>query len=1168
MKNRAVKTVLAVSMAAAVVMGNASPAAQVQAAGTESAGAESSAELIPVPKEMSADGTELTVTDAVNIAGAEEADADAVRDLREFLDANGITVNEQADEADTTFILGEADDEIPALEDAKDRLSMSGADGLGDEGYVLNVDPGDSAGGTIVIEGKDGDGTFYGVQTLRQLAEVRDGKTVIASAEITDEPTMSVRGTIEGFYGNPWSHEDRISQIEFYGDMKMNTYIYAPKDDPYHREQWREPYPSSEMERMQELIDVSKENKVDFVFALSPGIDIQFDGDAGESDYQALVAKCQSLYDMGVRSFAIFFDDISNKDGVKQAELLNRFNKEFIQEKGDIKPLITVPTEYDSNAMGVASTVSAYTTDFAGTLDPSIKVLWTGTAVVPEGIDVANAQQVKSVYGDRMGIWWNYPCTDYIQNKLGLGPVYGLDKGLEDEVDFLVLNPMEHAELSKITLATGADFGWNTAAYEYQDSFAASIDVLYGELAPYMYTFADHSTRLVAGWASTGRADAPEVRELMDLMMSKVAKGEDASEEISALNEEFDSMILAADTLKAELPADQLSHCSGNLDKLKALGENDKTALQLFVEKNADNRNEDKIQTLTAQLQGNLSSLQSGKLVSEQTALAFITDVLDYNIEPSAAFKVSTTFAAPGEEIQLTNESSLSSTNLEWTMKGADIETSTEENPVISYAEEGIYTISLKASNRNGEDVAVKTNIITVSEEAKAEQTNLALNKTATASGYTASNEAPGKAVDGITSTKWCTTNYGLQWLRIDLGKTGTITEIIISHAEMGGEGSSLNTQAYRVEVSNDGQNWQEILRVENNSSGLTEDAVPVTQGRYVRLLIDEPTQGGDSAARIYEVEVRGLDKEITLPPVYTEKISTAVLEYAIELAERADTDGVVAAVKENFDTALKNARDVLAQVEAGSAEVTQSDVDLAWQNLIKAMQYLDFKAGDKSDLEKVIALADEMDSRLDDYLDAGKEAFTSALATAKEVYADGNAMQEEVNSAWQNLLNAMANLRLMPNKDLLEQLIIQAENLNESDYEVQSFAVMRFALAAAKEVYDNENATQDEVDASVSTLRNAVAKLTLSGGEQAGTTGGTGTSGITQNSQTQAGITADKNSTSDNTSAAGKTAVSQNSNAKSVKTGDTANVLPLAAAAAAAAVLAAGVLAFRRKRG
>ena len=58
MKNRAVKTVLAVSMAAAVVMGNASPAAQVQAGGTENGGAESSAEMLPVPKEMGADGTD------------------------------------------------------------------------------------------------------------------------------------------------------------------------------------------------------------------------------------------------------------------------------------------------------------------------------------------------------------------------------------------------------------------------------------------------------------------------------------------------------------------------------------------------------------------------------------------------------------------------------------------------------------------------------------------------------------------------------------------------------------------------------------------------------------------------------------------------------------------------------------------------------------------------------------------------------------------------------------------------------------------------------------------------------------------------------------------------------------------------------------------------------
>lgn len=1151
MKKRTVKAVLAAAMAAATVIGGAAPTAAARAAETDSAGTESGIELIPVPKEMSADGTELTLTDAVNIEGADEADADAVSDLKEFLSENGITVNDQADDADTTIILGESDDEIPALDQAKERLGIDGADGLAEEGYVLSVRPGDSAGGTVVIEGKDGDGTFYGVQTLRQLADEREDDVILAAADIRDEPSMSVRGTIEGFYGNPWSHEDRVSQIEFYGDMKMNTYIYAPKDDPYHREQWREPYPESELERMQELIDVSARNKVDFVFALSPGIDIQFDGSAGESDYQALVDKCQSLYDMGVRSFAIFFDDISNKDGVKQAELLNRFNEEFIQEKGDIKPLITVPTEYDSNAMGVASTISTYTRDFAGTLDPGIKVLWTGTAVVPEGIDVSNAQQVKAVYGDRMGIWWNYPCTDYIQNKLGLGPVYGLDKGLEDEVDFLVLNPMEHAELSKITLATGADFGWNTAAYDYQSSFAASIDTLYGDLASCMYTFADHSSRLVAGWASTGRADAPEVRELMDLMMSKVAKGEDAEEEISALNEEFDSMIQAADTLQAELSPDQLSHCSGNLDKLRALGENDKTALQLFLEKNADNRNEEKIQSLTAQLQSSLSSLQSGKLVSEQTALAFITDVLDYSIEPSAAFTVSSTFAAPGEEIQLTNESSLSSTSLEWTMKGADVEKSTEENPVISYDKEGIYTVSLKASNKHGEDEAVKTNIITVSEEAGGEQMNLALNKPASASGYTASSEAPEKAVDGITSTKWCTTNYGQQWLQIDLEKVSTITEIIINHAEMGGEGSSLNTQAYHVEVSQDGQSWQEILRVKDNSSGLTQDAVPVTLGRYVKLWIDAPTQGGDSAARIYEVEVKGLDKEIEMPPVYIEKVSAAVLEYAVELAGKADTDNVVDAVKNNFDRALENAQNILARIQAGDTSVTQAEVDQAWQDLIKAIQYLEFKPGDKTDLGKVIALADEMNSRLDSYLDAGKEAFTSALAKAKEVYADGNAFQEDTDSAWQNLLNAMAKLMLKPDKGLLKDLITQAEALNETDYDVESFTVMRFALAAAKEVFENENAVQEEVETSVAALEDAMAKLVL-----AENSGSAGADNKTAAGDEQNGVSSDKNNI---VSSAGKT--------QAAPTGDTTDLFPFAAAGVAAAMIAACAAAFGKKK-
>ena len=77
--------------------------------------------------------------------------------------------------------------------------------------------------------------------------------------DINDYPTVSARGIIEGFYGTTWTHQDRLDQIKFYGKNKLNTYIYAPKDDPYHREKWRNPYPKSKMQRMQELMNASQE---------------------------------------------------------------------------------------------------------------------------------------------------------------------------------------------------------------------------------------------------------------------------------------------------------------------------------------------------------------------------------------------------------------------------------------------------------------------------------------------------------------------------------------------------------------------------------------------------------------------------------------------------------------------------------------------------------------------------------------------------------------------------------------------------------------------------------------------------------------------------------------------------------------------------------------------
>ena len=326
-------------------------------------------------------------------------------------------------------------------------------------------------------------------------------------------------------------------------------------------------------------------------------------------------------------------------------------------------------------------------------------------------------------------------------------------------------------------------------------------------------------------------------------------------------------------------------------------------------------------------------------------------------------------------------------------------------------------------------------------------------------------------------------------------------------------------------------------------------------------------------AQAVLEAAVNAL-KETQEP---AEELSTAVLEYAIELAEGIDIDSdVVDAVKENFENALQNAKDILERVQAGDAEVKQSDVDSAWQNLIRAIQYLEFKQADKTDLEKVIALAEEMNSNLDAYLDAGKEAFTTALAAAKKVYEDVNAMdQEEVNTAWQNLLDAMANLMLRPDKSLLEDLIAQAESLSEADYDAQSFAVMRAALAAAKETAADETALQDEVDASAAALEDAIAELTASGsgddqqsgGQQSGDDqqAGTGGSQSGNGSQSQ-GQTAGSSDNKSTASASGAAAASNTSAAqKSVKSGDSGNYILWCAAMVLAAGAAAA--AYRRRR-
>jgi hyaluronoglucosaminidase len=437
--------------------------------------------VTPEPQQTTArpDGFELGST--VGLVRGSAADPDAERVVRETLARAGVQTVQDTDATDpqtaVTIWLG-GDEQVLR------QLDVRPADSLPPEGYVLAVGQSRSSGQSdarkhVVLNGVDTNGTYYAARTLAQLVLGNE----LTGIQIRDWPTLRYRGSIEGFYGTPWSHADRLDHLDYLGDHRMNTYEYAPKDDPYHREQWRDAYPADKLAELGELVERARRNKVDFTFALSPGLSISYTSD---SDYQALIAKFEALYALGTRSFNVPLDDIdynawhSEADqerygtgggaaGQAQSELLNRVQREWVAEKPDVAPLQMVPTEY----YDVAET--PYKKALREQLDPAVVVHWTGIGVVPRTITTAEAAEAKAVFGHDILIWDNYPVNDYLAGGLPLADYSGREPGIADHVVGVISNPMNQAAVSKVALYSFAELGWNPAQYDEQASWRRAL---------------------------------------------------------------------------------------------------------------------------------------------------------------------------------------------------------------------------------------------------------------------------------------------------------------------------------------------------------------------------------------------------------------------------------------------------------------------------------------------------------------------------------------------------------------------------------------------------------------------------------------------------------------------------------------------------------------------
>ena len=212
---------------------------------------------------------------------------------------------------------------------------------------------------------------------------------------------------------------------------------------------------------------------------------------------------------------------------------------------------------------------------------------------------------------------------------------------------------------------------------------------------------------------------------------------------------------------------------------------------------------------------------------------------------------------------------------------------------------------------------------------------------------------------------------------------------------------------------------------------------------------------------------------KVSAPAVKTDKtLLQKTYDYAITLS----TEGVTDSAKAYFEKALQEAKAVL-----DNAYATQEEVNTAWGNLLEGIWGLGLTQGDKTMLEQLIAKADQMIPDQDKYVQDNWQKLADALDAAKEVMADGDTMEEDVQPAAKTLLNAILAQRFKADKSILEGLVNKAEGMNLDGYTAKSVAVFTAAFQNAKAVLADETLSEDDqaiVDDAVEELETAIENL------------------------------------------------------------------------------------------
>ncbi|QKT05395.1 beta-N-acetylglucosaminidase domain-containing protein [Mycoplasma sp. OR1901] len=416
-------------------------------------------EIYPKVQEISYLEGNYLLTENVNIVFESGIDEATVKRFKEVLDLKNLkySISKHTVKNQTNILVGIKGDSDNLVDNLLKKENIAVDDSLYEKTDSYQIQ---NKNNLLSVLAKDTDAAFYGATTLWHIFNQLNG-VEIENFAIKDYADVTTRGVIEGYYGSPWSLEDRLEYMKWGTYYKLNGYFYAPKDDPKHSHKWRELYTDEEIERLiKPLAETGNETKVRYIYTLHPFFGNRMTEQNYDESLKTLKAKFLQTIKAGVRQIGILADDAGTPfNGANSHAMQKKLLEDMVNWLKEIQP------EYPGLKTTLPYVVQEYMgwgETFFSTFPKEVQVVMTGGRIWGEISENFTREFTKKVGRGPM-LWINWPCSDNSKSHLILG---GYKEFLHRNVDpkkieGVIFNPMQQSQPSRVAVFGGADYTWN-----------------------------------------------------------------------------------------------------------------------------------------------------------------------------------------------------------------------------------------------------------------------------------------------------------------------------------------------------------------------------------------------------------------------------------------------------------------------------------------------------------------------------------------------------------------------------------------------------------------------------------------------------------------------------------------------------------------------------------